>query len=165
MSGRCLPPFCSLSSISNSTTTQTRSLKVHIMHKKKQPLNKKKRERKKSYFKMEVTSNNTKSKLMMGCVGLQQRLCGFWALFLWVMSFWFLAANWYHAFGLFFFALVFLGLHVGSCGNETVCILDPLLPFGTIEKKRAYVSDVILWRRKNRSDSVIWCKFFLLLYM
>lgn len=44
-----------------------------------------------------------------------------------------------------FFALVFaLGLHFGSCGNETVCILDPIPPFGTIENKSIYVSDVIL---------------------
>jgi hypothetical protein len=44
---------------------------------------------------------------------------------------------------LWFFAL---GLHFGSCGNETVCILDPLPPFGTIEKKKEHmsVSDVIL---------------------
>ncbi len=76
----CLEDACllsaPLSSISNSTTTQSRSLKVHIMHEKKQALKTKKRE-KKNYFKIKVTSNNRKSKLLMDCVVLQQRLCGF----------------------------------------------------------------------------------------
>jgi len=107
----------------NNYTKKARSLKVHIMHEKKQaPETKKKREKeKKNYFKMEVTSNNTKSKLMICTPTKIVWILGFVSLSHEFLVFWLQTEI--MLLGCFFALVFFLGLHFGSCGNETVCIL------------------------------------------
>lgn len=68
----------------------------------------------------------------------------------WVFGF--LAANWDHAFGLFFcFGFLLWDCILGHVEMRLFVSFDPLPPFGTIENKSIYVSDVILWRRINLS--------------